>query len=393
VRIHLAALITGAAFIAGCHSEPTAPDDRSAAMNAAQTLLHLADSLSINGGSAGEIGAYRGLAFLLTGTGRMSTVTISVDGTPSEFLATAQEIQFGGCPPTTLCESFAPTPAPDHAVIAWQKSDPRRMVQFFMHGFDVVALSAGDTATVVSVPSLLYFDGSGSLYSGSTTSRSLAVTPSDTPCTTTGTSTTIEPGAVYSSPLPCTQAEFTVAFDGTAQPLPPVAYFASDSTVVPGNDAAPSHHIAMASQQVHGSHLQFALSCAGCVDSTQPPGSTPPVTVPWRDSLPATLTTTVGSDVTFTFTVTNASDSTKTLRFNDSQQFDIRVWDANNTLAWRWSAGQAFAQIVTSRTLAPHESVKYVEHWTPPSAGSYHAMAYLTSSSHGAVAFANFTKP
>ena len=90
MRLQLATLVTGAAFVAGCHSEPTRPNDESAARDAAQALMHLADSLSTNGGSASEIGAYRGLASLLVGTGRMSSLTISVDGTPSEFLATAQ---------------------------------------------------------------------------------------------------------------------------------------------------------------------------------------------------------------------------------------------------------------------------------------------------------------
>jgi len=389
VRTRLATLAIGVAFIAGCHSEPTSPDGRDAATLAAQQLLHLADSLSANGGSAGEIGAYRGLASLLVGTGRMSSVSISVDGAASEYLATAQEIQFGGCPPEMLCQTFAPSPAPDHAFIAWQKSDPRRMVQLFAHGFDIIALAGGDSATRVAIPSLLYFDGAGSLYSGSTTSRTFSVTTSDTPCTTPGN----DPAAVYAAPWPCKQAEFTVSFDGVANLLPLEGLFASDSVVTPSANAAPSHRISMSSQSVHGSHLEYTFTCMGCVDSTQP-GSTPPVTMPWRDSLSATLTATTGTDVTFTFTVKNTKpDSVATVRFNDAQQFDIRVWDANDSLVWRWGADQAFAQTVTTRTLAPGESATYVAHWSPSKAGSYHAMAYLTSSSHGAVAFANFAAP
>jgi hypothetical protein len=388
MRIHFAALIIGAAFVAGCHSEPTQPNDRAAAMDAAQTLMHLADSLSTNGGSASEIGAYRGLASLLVGTGRLSSVTITVDGTPSEFLATAQEIQFGGCPQGTQCQTFAPTPPPDHAMIAWQKSDPRRMVQFFMHGFDLVAASSGASADVVRVPSLLYFDGSGSLYSGSTTSRSLAVSPSNTPCTTTGN----DPGAVYAAAWPCTQAEFTVAFDGTVQLMPLEGLYLSDSMVTPSSNATPSHRLTMGSQQVHGSHLQYTMSCIGCVDSTQP-GSTPPVTIPRRDSLTATLTASVGSDVTFTFTVKNTGSTPAEVKFNDGQQYDIRVWDANDALVWRWGADKGFTLALVSRTLAPGESVTYVEHWTPKTAGKYRAMAYLTSSTHGAVGFTNVSVP
>lgn len=389
MRIRFAALAAGAAVIAGCHTESTAPNGSEAANVAAQQLLQLADSLSAHGGSASEVGAYRGLASLLVGTGRMSSVTISVDGTPSEFLATAQEIQFGGCPPEALCQTFAPTPAPDHAFIAWQKSDPRRMVQLFAHSYDLIALAGGDSAAMVSIPSLLYFDGSGSLYSGSTTSRTFSVTTSDTPCTTPGN----DPAAVYAAPWPCKQAEFTVSFDGVANLLPLEGLFAGDSVVTPSANAAPSHRISMSSQSVHGSHLEYTFTCMGCVDSTQP-GSTPPVTMPWRDSLAATLGTAVaGGDVTFTFTVKNTRDTTAYVRFNDAQQFDVRVWDANDSLVWRWGADQAFAQSLTTRTLAPGESMTFVAHWKPASAGQYHAMAYLTSASHGAVAFANVSAP
>jgi hypothetical protein len=148
----------------------------------------------------------------------------------------------------------------------------------------------------------------------------------------------------------------------------------------------------MSSQPVHGAHVEAALQCPNCVNPGQP-GTTPPMMSPWRDSLTATLTASVGSDVTFTFTVKNTSSSSATLKFNDAQQYDIRVWNASNVLVWRWGADKAFTQALATRTLAPGESVSYVEHWKPTSAGSYHAMAYLTSSSHGAVAFANFQAP
>jgi hypothetical protein len=387
MRIRLATvIIAGVAFAAGCHSESTAPDTSAAATDAAQQLFHLADSLQQNGGSAGEVGAYRGIAALLVGTGRLSSVTISVDGTPAEYLATAQEVQFAGCPPQSVCTMMLVEP--QRTLIAWQKSDPRRVVQLLASASDVeMPYATGDALAIVTIPSLLYFDGSGSLYSGSTATRSVSVTTSDTPCTAP-----VNRPAVYPAPWPCTQAEFTVAFDGSAQLVPLEGLYASDSALTPSASASPSHRISMASQQVHGSHLDIAATCYACADSTQP-GGTPPVTMPWRDSLSATLTTTTGSDVTFTFTVTNTRDSTAMVRFNDSQQFDIRVWDASEKLVWRWGADQAFTQVLTTRTLAPGESARYVAHWKPASSGSYHAMAYLTSSSHGAVAFANVTAP
>ncbi len=392
MRFRFPALLAGVALIAaGCSSEPTAPDDRSEAADAAQTLTHLADSLSSNGGSASEVGAYRGLAALLEGTGRLSTVTISVDGAPSEFLATAQEIAFG-CPPEMLCSMVAVPP--DRFLSAWQKDNPRRMVQLFVPGVapSTVTYFSSD-ASVAAVPDLLFLDGNGALYGGATTSRSITSSVSDTPCVTRDGTQTAQ--GVW----PCRQADFTVAFDGAVDGIPlesPLAPPADSSgahvTQSTGVVAAPSHRVTMSSQQVHGAHVDLQLRCVSCADPGQP-GTTPPIPSPWRDSLTASLTATVGSDVTFTFTVTNASDSTKTVRFNDSQQYDIRVWDANNTLVWRWGAEKAFAQIVTTRVLAPGESATYVEHWTPPSPGSYHAMAYLTSSTHGAAGFTDVNVP
>lgn len=387
MRSRLPTLLASLAFVvAGCSSEPTVPNDRAAATDAAQTLLHLADSLAANGGSASEVGAYRGLASQLVGSGRLSTVTISVDGTPAEFLATAQELQTGGCPPGAMCTLMATLPI--RWFSAWQKDHPRRMVQLFAPSGMPVAgdmpLYDGNTP-VAALRGLLYLDGAGAMYGGTTTSQSVSVTTSDTPCPTRDNP---QPG-VY--PVwTCKLADFTVAFEGVATLMP-----LDDMEAVPlaasAASAAPSHHLTMASQPVHGAHVDAPLQCIDC--PPKPPGTTPPMTSPWRDSLTATLTASVGSDVTFTFTVKNTRSTPVEMKFNDGQQYDIRVWDANDALVWRWAADKGFAQVVTTRTLAPGESVTYVEHWKPASAGSYHAMAYLTSSSHGAVAFANFSSP
>lgn len=388
MRFRLPALLAGIAVIAtGCSSEPTVPNDRTAATDAAQTLLHLADSLSANGGSASEVGAYRGLASQLVGSGRLSSVTISVDGAPSEFLATAQELQVGGCPPGAMCTLMATLPI--RWMSAWQKDHPRRMVQLFAPGGTPFAGGApyyeGSTPVAV-LRGLLYLDGAGSMYGGSTTSQSVSVTTSDSPCTT------------RDNPLPavypawsCRQADFTIAFDGVAT-LIPLDDIEARPLAASSASAAPSHHLAMSSQPVHGAHVEAALQCPNCVNPGQP-GTTPPMMSPWRDSLTATLTASVGSDVTFTFTVKNTSSSSATLKFNDAQQYDIRVWDANDGLAWRWGADKGFAQMLTTRTLAAGESVTYVEHWTPKAAGKFHAMAYLTSSTHGAVGFTNVSVP
>jgi hypothetical protein len=381
VRTRLAALIAGVAVIAGCHSEPTAPDGRDAAKDAAQVMLHLADSLSAYGGNPNEVSAYRGLASMLAGTGRLSTVTISVDGVASEYLATAQELAWG-CPQQALCSLVAIPPM--RSMVAWDKANPRRMVQLFTSAIPTFSRAeAGMNTPPELLPSLLFLDGNGAIYGGDATSQSMEATVSDTPCATRGDITTNE--GVW----PCKQAEFTAAFTGTVKLIPLEGLYADYATTMSRPSSTPQHQLAMSSQRVHGARVDLLGVCRDCPTPT----TTPPVSTPWRDSLQATLTTTLGSDVTFTFTVTNTGAQPAEVRFNDGQQYDIRVWNASNVLVWRWGADKAFTQALATRTLAPGESVSYVEHWKPTSAGSYHAMAYLTSSSHGAVAFANFQAP
>jgi hypothetical protein len=379
VRFRLPTLLAGIALVAaGCSPEPTAPDDGTDAAVAAQTLIQLADSLSANGGSANEVGAYRGLAALLQGTGRLSTVTISVDGAPGEFLATAQEIDINGCPPGAVCAAMLR--APIRSVVAWEKSNPRRAVQIFTTDFSGAPWAADPSEG----GSMLFLDGAGAMFAGESTSHRISVTPSDTPCERNERLL-----AIYTS-APCTQAEFDVAFDGTLTLAPLDGLYMEYGSVTTTN-TAPSHRVTMASQQVHGAHTELA---GLCVDScANPPGTTPPMTSPWRDSLPASLTASAGSDVTFTFTVRNAGSTSATVRFGDAQQYDIRVWDANDNLVWRWGADKAFVQVVGARTLAAGESLTYVEHWKPAAPGKYHAMAYLTSSSHAAVGFTDVSVP
>lgn len=381
VRIPLAALAAGAIFAAGCHADSTAPSGRQAATDAAQTLLHLADSLSAHGGTTSEVGAYRGLAALLMGTGRLSTVTISVDGISAPYLATAQEIDVNGCPAGAVCTAMLR--APIRSVIAWDKSNPRRAVQLFTTDF-----SGESWAPNPSVGgSMMLYDGTGALYGGSSTTHSVGVTHGDTPCDRPSQNVP----AIH-APVPCTQAEFQVAFDATLN-LVPLEGLASDSLAGAAASAPPSHRVAMTSQLVHGTHVQLTGLCIDSCSIPNPPGTTPPISPPWRDSLAASLAVSVGSDVTFSFTVKNTRSTSTDVHFNDGQQFDIRVWNDNNVLVWRWGAYKAFPQMVGTRTLAAGESVTWVEHWTLPARGSYRAAAYLTSSSHGAMASTTLTVP
>jgi hypothetical protein len=91
--------------------------------------------------------------------------------------------------------------------------------------------------------------------------------------------------------------------------------------------------------------------------------------------------------------VMKARNANTEVKFNDAQLLDVRARDRNNAQVWQWSAGQVLAQSLTTRTLAAGEPVTCLAHRKPSAPGEYHAMAYLTSSAHAAVAFTTVSAP
>lgn len=382
LRLPARVLLAALAVTVGCSTDSTEPNAQPSALAAAQELSHLADSLAANGGEPSEIGAFRGLAGLVMNDGRISTVTISVDGVPTEFLAAARQVELAGCSIDQPCAMIGS--APLRSFVAWQKSDPRRVVQLTsVRDFAIAGSWSGlDAANASNGSTLLYLDGSGQLFTGISGTQSIAVTTSDTPCVTND----VRRLTIYAQ-LHCTQAEFVVAFNGVVTR----STFAQRDDVSTG-----SHTLSMSSRAVHGARIIVPpMPCVGCSDGGVPPSVvSPPISRPPGDSLTASLRATVGSDVTLSFTVTNTTGKPATIQFPNAQQYDLRIWnDAGGALVWRWAADKAFAQVLTSRTLAAGESATYVEHWTSASKGSYRALAYLTSSSHGAATYASFVVP
>jgi len=96
-------------------------------------------------------------------------------------------------------------------------------------------------------------------------------------------------------------------------------------------------------------------------------------------SLEGTLETAggdAGDAVLFVFTVANAGDETVELEFMDACTAEF-VLVADGEEVWRFTDGRAFAQVLSSDTLAPGESVTYEAEWTDPQPGVYTAIAEL----------------
>lgn len=378
---HPARTLTAAAVaLTACTGTPTETLTDADAQRAAALFDHVADSLTAAGSDAMVVQAYRGLASAVR-IGHPSPISIAIDGSPREFLAIAREVDWartGACAdPGSLC-LMAP---PLRSMIAWDRATPRRVVQLTATpgGMPIGALIPGTTmGAFMNTATLTYFDGAGGMYLGTDGTQSISdPVRSSTPCFTT-TFPTISPGGT------CVLADFTVSFAGTVAP-PPV--------LIPRNTATGTHVLAMTSQPVAGSSVVLSGTCTLCAGSGYPAGWLPPINLVGT-MLASQLTTSVGPmSVTLTFTVLNPGPAPVELRFTSGQQYEFRIRTPGGAPVWTWSADKGFTAALSSRTLAPNESVTYVEQWSPAQPGSYVALGSLVSSSHHAEAATTFVVP
>jgi hypothetical protein len=368
---------------AGCTSS-TEPFVDPGALAAAQTFDRIADSLSNADAEPPVSSAYREVARVVRRGSALSSVIIAVDGAPAEYLATALSFDQNYCPPGAYCAlSFVYLP-PVNSVIAWQRSDPRRIVQLTADADMAIGTTMPgytDLAPFRHRATLTYLDGTGGIYLGTGGTQAITVTPSEQTCA----SPTAPPEASYTlPPVQCRLATFDVSFTGTVQPPP---------FDLRRNTASGTHTIAMAAQTVSGVQLS-AVGCGAC-DLNAPPLS-PPIAIDATSRvLQPTLTATAsGRDVTLTFTVKNVSAAAVQLDFTSAQQYDFIVRNvATGAKVWQWSATMSFAATLTSRTLAPGETAAFTEQWHAPAAGMYGVEALLTSRSHLALAYVPINVP
>lgn len=377
-RIRRAALgVACLSLAAACsaHTECCGPPTQDDATRAVDLFAHLADSVSRSGGDSDVGGAYASLAEAVRQGGRISPIVIAVDGVATTFLATAQQTEMSLTCAGQLC-SMVKSVTTLRTLIAWQQDDPRRVVQLS---------SAADTEPIraylypVFVPfsgpsaSLIFFDGKGGTYFGSSGSQKFGVTTSTTPCTTAGAGAPFI--AIPPAPPRCTQADFSIAFSAKAEPS---TFLASRNT------ATGSHSFSMLAQPVLGA--RFELTAAS------PPF--PPIVVPPSLSLPATLTAKVDSLVTLTLTVSNPSSTPAQVAFNSGQHYDFTIIDGSTgTQLWRWSLGMGFTLALGTQSIPANGTLVYTAQWKPTQKGNLIATGSLVSMSHRAESKTAFSVP
>ena len=382
------ALLAGAALFAACSSESTAPiDGASEAVRAAQTFANLADSVARNGGDSDVGAAYAGIAGFVRAGGRVTPIVLAIDGTPTSFLAAAStfETTINDCPKGAQC--FAPPQTfVVRNLIAWDRENPKRLVQLSSSSNDEqigAILDPSILALYARTASLIYMDGAGGTFVGTSGTQKFDVTKSATPCPEPPDSGKV----AYLRPRgTCTLADHTVSFNGTLE-------YAPYKVTSP----AAMHTIAMSAQTVAGTRRTDTIDNFPCDTScTKPIDSLPqpPVKVRPANELPAKLSASVNGDVTLTFTLKNASSDPAKVMYSSGQKYDFVVADSGTGKAvWRWSANKSFVQSLGEETIPAGGTLTFVEKWTPPGRGLYLAHAVLTSTSHRAEAYTTVVVP
>ena len=385
--------LASAAILVACGSDSTAPLKTTDAAAAAQTFAQLADSVARNGGSAEAGTAYAGIAGILRMGGRVTPITLTIDGASRSYLATAMSIESvtNPCPPNAMC--FAPVMRiVQRSLIAWDKDNPTRIVQLSSSSNDERIGTYSDSTSLAlwaPVASLIYMDGTGVMYFGTSGAQAFSVAKSATPCPTSAD--TIPLGVLrprgYSAT--CVLADITVKFDGTVEP----------SVYVAANKTAVTHTIAMGTQTVAGTHQETSVAACDTTCSVPPtdpngPTPTPPVVVSPGTNLPASLAATMDSLVHLVFTVKNPAGAPIRISFPSSQRFDIAAIDSTTGKnVWTWSANQSFLATAQDETVPGNGALVYTASWKPPAKGLYLFHATLASTSPRAEAYTTVVVP
>ena len=392
-------LCAAALFVASaCSSDTTAPQltSQSDAAHAADTFAHMADSVSRAGGDADVGSAYAAIAGAVRAGGRVAPITLSIDGTPASFIGTVVVTELSQvvycvrapCPPLSQTMRI---------LIAWDKDNPKRVVQLSSSSDDeqiAVIVNPSLLASYAPMASLVYLDGAGGTYFGTSGTQKFVETNTKALCPAPAPPTTgkdsIPLGILRPNVGVCTLTDAAVSFSGKLEPSP---------FVVTRNSAAGTHAIAMTSQSVPGAHTVFTFptcdtTCSGTPNAPPPKVPTPPVVVHPSSQLPAQLDVAVGAtlstDVTLTLTVKNPNASPIDVTFPSGQKYDFVVTDSlTGKQVWRWSSARTFIQSVQTQTVPGNGALVFSEKWSPPAKGLYLAQGTLTSTSHRAEAYAS----
>jgi len=388
IRLGFLALVVAGA----CSTDSTAPiDSNDAAARAANTFAQLADSANRAGG--GDVAsAYGAIAGILRGGGRVTPIALTIDGVVTTFDATAAvtEIRRSPCTSGAVCPGIYLTPLLQRNLIAWDPANPKRLVQLSSaDNADTISamLYPSLLASYIPMASLVYLDGAGGTYFGTSGTQSVNVANSSVKCVGAADSVNTK------LPSTCTEADVTIAFNAKVEP---------STFLVANNTATGTHTMTLASSHIAGSYylLTFPPCDSSCMHGPNtpplPPDSLPqpPLVVRPSAQLPAKLTATVDSVVHLTLTISNPSAQSVDVAFPSSQKYEFAVSDTvTGREVWRWGANKSFAMMFGTQSIPGGGSLAFTEQWKPTAPGRYLAHGQLVSTSHRAEAYASVVVP
>ena len=375
-----------AATLVACGGDGTARPLQTDAAAAAQTFAQLADSVARNGGNTDVGTAYASIAGILRMGGRITPITLTIDGASRSFLATAMSIESvtNLCPPAAACFAAAMRVV-QRSLIAWDRDNPTRIVQLSSSSDEERIGTIGDSTSLAlwaPMASLIYLDGTGIMYFGTNGGQHFSVSKSATPCPMPEDSIPLGVLRPRGYSATCVLADITVKFEGTVEP----------SVYVGANKAAVTHTIAMAAQTVAGTHQETSVTA--CDTTCNMPTPTPPVVVTPSTEFPASLAASMDSLVHLVFTVKNPSGAPIKISFPSSQRFDIVAIDSTSGRnVWTWSANQTFLGSLQDETVPGNGALVYTASWKPPAKGLYLFHATLASTTPRAEAYTTVVVP
>lgn len=384
------AYVAAVSLLAACSGESTAPNESQPdAALAAQTFSQLADSVTRTGGDADVGSAYSGIAGILRMGGRITPIELTIDGTARTFIAAAMttETTINDCPAPLAC--FAPPRTfVINSLIAWDRGNPKRLVQLSSSSNDEqigAILDPSALAIYARMASLIYMDGEGGIYIGTSGTQKFEVAKSDIPCASVADSGTTSVTRTKGS---CTLARHTVTFSGKVEPAP---------FKLTSNTAKAPHSIAMSAQTVAGTRQTITINYPLCDIACTKPTDTlpkPPVVVRPSNELPSKLGASLDSVVNLKFLVVNPSQDPIKVEHPSGQKYDFVVTDSlTGREVWRWAAGKAFPAMVLVEPVPAGGTLTYVERWRPPGKGLYLVHAMLVSTSHRSEAYTTIVVP
>jgi hypothetical protein len=390
---HIRLALATTAVLVACGGDGAARPLPTDATAAAQTFAQLADSVTRNGGNAEVGAAYAGIAGILRMGGRITPISLTIDGASKSFLATAMSIESVTNPCPTNAQCFAPEMRiVQRSLIAWDKDDPTRIVQLASSSDEERIGTYRDSMSLAlwaPMAALIYMDGTGVMYFGKDGEQRFSVSKSSTACPAAGDSLPMGVLRPRGYTATCVLADITVKFVGTVEP----------SVYVAANSAAVVHTIAMGAQTVAGTHQETSVAACDTACNMPPtdpngPTPTPPVVVRPSTDLPASLVATVDSLVHLVFTVKNSSGGPIRITFPSSQRFDIVAIDSTSGKnVWTWSANQSFLAVVQDETVPGNGALVYTASWKPPAKGLYLFHATLASTLPQAEAYTTVVVP